>query len=499
MKQKYIFITVVLLVAILMGMGIHYTQEFRFYNMAGNDLFLYDGADMLHKLQQPGGLSLLVASFLTQFMGIPFVGTGMVTVYYLLVAWVVWRILRKQMQGTVMAGFSLLPVAFLYLCMEHDYYKFQGHIAFLWMLLALWGYLSLPRNSLLFRCVVGMVLVPMLYVTAGSVAVAFAFTACLVECLDKGLKGTFALAYPLVALGMAFFLVTTSKVDHWEAALTPYMYYNWPSTYFFPLYAWGMIPLLWIAALGLSKFSLNIFTERFSVISGIVLAFYLAGNVYGKVHSRTNYRFLQEQYWAEHEEWDKIIDTADRRKSTFFMSYLNLALAKKGQLVQRFKQYNQQPYTKLMMHPHPIIKNGVSLQGDVYLSWGYIGAARQSAFDANLLTPGSCSPHHLKILIQTNLVLGSYQVAEKYIGWLEKTLFYRTWATDMRRFLNNPEAIRQDKCLGEMVASLPLKDEYMKYEGLWQDMEDILAVNPSQNILSQFYEVYQLMEKEVKP
>lgn len=69
----------------------------------------------------------------------------------------------------------------------------------------------------------------------------------------------------------------------------------------------------------------------------------------------------------------------------------------------------------------------------------------------------------------------------------------------MRRFLHNPEAIRQDKLLGQMVASVPLTDKYIKYEGLGQDMEDILAVNPSQKVLSQFYEVYRWMEKEEKP
>ena len=480
-------------------MGIYLTQEYRFYHMESYDLFLYDGTDILQKLCQTGGVSLLITSFLTQFMGIPYMGTLIVTVLYLLIAWVVWGILRKKAQGNVMAGLSLLPVAFLYLCLEHDYYRMQGHISFLLMLLCVWGYLMLPGKRLVYRLVAGSILVPLLYMLAGSVAVAFAFIVCLIECFDRGLKGAFSLTYLVVAGGVAYFLVYTSRVDNWETALTPLMYYNWSTTYFFPLYAWLMIPLLWIIAFILSKFNIKVSMERCCVVVGIVLAFYLAGNLYTKVHNKRNYHFLQEQYWAEHEEWDKIIETADRRQTTFFISYLNLALAKKGQLVHRFKQYNQQSPSQLMIYPHPIIRNGVALQSDVYLSWGYIAAARQAAFDANMLTPGACSPHHLKMLIKTNLVLGSYQVAEKYIGWLEKTLFYREWATDMRRFLNNPEMIEQDKNLGEMMKSLPLSNKYIKYEGLWKDMEDILAVNPSQYILSQFYGVYQLMEKKVKP
>ena len=140
----------------------------------------------------------------------------------------------------------------------------------------------------------------------------------------------------------------------------------------------------------------------------------------------------------------------------------------------------------------------MSLQSDVYMAWGYVGAARQAAFDANLVTPGECHPRQLKVLVQTNLVLGSYKVAEKYIALLEKTLYYREWATSMRRFLNRPEAIREDRVLGELYRALPATDEYVKYEGLTGDMRDILDVYPSQPVLSQFYQMYQLLEKEEK-
>ena len=215
-------------------------------------------------------------------------------------------------------------------------------------------------------------------------------------------------------------------------------------------------------------------------------------------YSVAEVRPLQEQYWVEQEKWDTIIETADRRQSTFFISYLNLALAKKGMLVQRLKQYNQQPISKLM-YADPVLKNGMSLQSKVYMEWGYVGAARQAAFDANLVTPGSCHPRQLQILIQSNLVLGSYRVAEKYIGWLEKTLFYKDWAQGMRKYLDNHELISQDEYLGKLYRSLPSTDEYVKYNGISGDMKDILMANPSNHIMSQFYEAFQMMEKGGKP
>ena len=61
--------------AVLMAAGIHITQAFRFFNVESVNLFIYDGADVLDRLLYPGGLALVLSSFLTQFMCVPFVGT----------------------------------------------------------------------------------------------------------------------------------------------------------------------------------------------------------------------------------------------------------------------------------------------------------------------------------------------------------------------------------------------------------------------------------------
>jgi hypothetical protein len=111
------------------------------------------------------------------------------------------------------------------------------------------------------------------------------------------------------------------------------------------------------------------------------------------------------------------------------------------------------------------------------------------------VTPGSRHPRQLQALIQANLVLESYGVAEKYIRILEKTLFYRKWALSMRRFIDNPEAVRSDETLGRMYSSLPLTDEYARYDGMSGDMRDMMEANPSNHILAQFHELYKILEE----
>ena len=491
MKANHRNIILIAALGVMIAAGVHLTQEFRFYNIESNDLFLYDGADLWAKLLRTGGLATVVSSFLTQFMRIPFAGTLIATAVYLGVWWLTSIIMRRRTGGTAMDGFSLLPSAFLFLCMENDYYRFQGHIAFLLVMAALAAYVSIPKDRM--RYVAGLVLIPVLYQTAGSVAVVFAVTAMLWEVMERGWKGLVALAYPAVMLLTAWMYVEFSRVSDFEHALTPFMYYDWPSTYFFPAYAWAIVPVLLLAAWAVTYMKLKPSISKYVSILGLAVSLFLAGNFYSQVHSRNFYRMIQEQYWAENEDWDKIIKTADRRQPTFLVSYLNLALAHKGLLVQNFRYYNPQDLSSLM-YPTPNLKTGLSLQSNVYMAWGYLGSARKAAFDANVVTPGSCHPRQLQALVKMNIVMGAYDVAEKYISILERTLFYKEWASSMRVFLDNEEAIKADKELGMMYVSLPLTDEYARLDGIVGDMRDIHEACPSNVILSQFYELYKILE-----
>lgn len=471
------------LIIILVATGIHLAQEFRFYNIESNDLFLYAWADIWGRLQKTGGLATVLASFLTQFMRVPFAGAVILTGVYILVALLLYEILCRKSDNMAMAGFSLLPVAFLFLCMENDYYRFQGHMAFVLMLAALYAYVSIPKEKI--RYIVGLALIPVLYHVAGSVALVFVVSASVWEITGNGLKGLKSLVYPVLLCVTAFIYVKASLVSSWEHALTPFMYYDWPSTYFFPIYAWATVPALIILSWLVSKVELKPSYVKMFAVFGVVVSFFVAGNLYSKVHSKSYYRLIQEQYWAEKGDWDQIIRTADRRQPTFFISYLNLALAQKGLLVQNFKYYNPQSLSGLM-YPTPNLKTGLSLQSMVYSAFDYHAAARQAAFDANMVTSGNCNPRQIVVLARTNAALGAYDVADKYVRLLEKTLFYRGLAKDLRMSLGQKEPI------------LPKPDEYVRYDGIKGDMRDIIEVDPDHPVLSQFYQLYEILEKEVQ-
>lgn len=482
MKERTKYIILYAASAVAIFLGVHFTQEYRFFNIESNDLFIYDRNHISEVIRQTGGLATLLASFLSQFMRIPFVGTIIVTALYLLSAWLLGKILSKISGSALSYGLAFLPAGFLFLCMENDYYRFQGHAAFILVLAALTAYVSISEQRVKFRYAAGIIFIPLLYHLAGSISLVFAVSAFLWEITQRGLKGLLALAYPLILLLIAFIYVRLSLTSGWEHSLTPFMYYDWPSTYFFPVYAWTSVPALILVAWLIGFMKKKSGQPLWYAVAVFVLSFCISGYFYDIVHSRSYYRLIQEQHWAMKGEWDRIIETADRRQPNYLISYLNLALANKGHLVDRLGYYNPQPVSKVMF-PTPNLKTGLTLQSTVYMAWNYYSAARQAAFDADMVTSGMHNPHQLKVLVLTNLALGSPEVAEKYINILEKTLFYRAWAKDMR---NRIPDYRHPV--------LPATDEYVRYDGLKGDMRDILDADPSNRILAQFYEAYSLLE-----
>lgn len=483
MKTKTRNILIFSLAALLMAVGIYLTQEYRFYNIEGSDLFLYDWTYLSDTLCRTGGLALLAASFDTQFMRLPFAGPVLAALLYFTVSCLLASILRRKCPSGVMDGFAFIPAAFMFLCIENGYFRYWGHMALAMSIVAVWCYIGMSDDWRR-RLAAGIITVPVLYHLAGSAAVVFAVSACLYEILDRGVKGGWSLAFPVVFPLTAFIYVKTSMVSGWTAALTPFMYYSNPSTYFFPLYAWASVPALMAASWIFSRFQIRRKAVSVAVLAGIAVSFFIAGNLYSKVHSEGNYRLLQEEYWADKGQWDRIVETADRRSPTYFISYLNLALAEQGRLPERFTYFSPQAISSVMA-PIPNIRYGMSLQSKVYLSWGYVAAARQSAFDANMMTPGMKDPRQLKILVQTNLAAGSYEVAEKYLGILDRTLMYRKWAKEMRSYADDPVKV---------AASLPAEGIYVRHDGLKGDLEDIVSATPSQMIACQFLEVYKTME-----
>jgi hypothetical protein len=86
------------------------------------------------------------------------------------------------------------------------------------------------------------------------------------------------------------------------------------------------------------------------------------------------------------------------------------------------------------------------------------------------------NPSMLKLLVKERLIYGDYDVAEKYITRLEKTKFYCEWATSMRRFLYNDEAVANDPELGLKHKDLPAPQlQFAVLDGVMNDLLHVIG------------------------
>lgn len=509
MKQKKL-VNVLVLAALTMVLTFYTqaTQEYRLYFWEEQHLFLFDYISVLGQLGQPGGVALLLSSFAAQFMALPYAGAAIMFIIYVLATWLLAATLRilsvecptgkqlvdneeKEYRFFCLAPLALLPSVFLFLGGENIWYRFQADVAFVLLLLAVRLYLCARR----WRVVVGIVLTALLYVTAGSVAVVFAVTALTIDVLRYGLRGLWALTCCGVAVACGAIAVLGKWCVSLEEALTPLMYYDWASSYFVPLYAWLLIPVLSAIALIFSRFMPKGQPRKqfaFFYTISIALSVYLPINLYGKAHNHSQYLSFSQQRWAQEGNWQRILMNADHRYATGLLSYPTLALAQRGELAVTANFVNWLPPQQSLVAPGPKEVQVKTMLANVYYECSYIAAAQQAAFEGNLITPGGCNGKLMQKMIDCSLILGKYGVAEKYIAKLEKTLFYSEWATARRAFLYNDAAIEADPVLGRHRRSLPANDvpETLKHNGFLGDLEDILALNPEQRITRQFAELY---------
>ena len=185
------------------------------------------------------------------------------------------------------------------------------------------------------------------------------------------------------------------------------------------------------------------------------------------------YRYVRLQ------QWDEIISRSNSlgaKGQTVFQLCRNMALAEKGELGDKFLMYKQNGMGSVFSSDLSTLQASMLL-GDVYYTMGYVNMSQRTAFES-LECVDNKSPYLWQRLVDTNLENGAYAVAEKYIQKLERTLAYRQWASDRRRYLYNDRAVNADPVLGMKRRCIFKNDCLIGLDGFDNDMERIVAANP---------------------
>lgn len=426
---------------------LYYIFRFLFPFKEQLQMFQFTSQYAATTLKQAGGVTLYISEFLSQFY--IFLGMGaIISALLLTLVAILSHLVIKRISGrNDLPLIYLLPWLSL-LIMHLDYeYSEQGTIAFIFLLIFMWTYGKLKPQI---RFIAGICAIPLLYGVAGPIALLFAITALLFEFLTNGKMKYASIIYLLVAVLIAVAGTYLGYSRNLKFAIAPDAYYNPmlqnPKIY----YSWYALPVAMLFAAYLKKQKEPSTLKTKCLLEGIqwVTVLFLAYQGITHWGQLDTLDPLEQDYYIRNEQWDQVISRFDQSAlSKRRMCGLNLALANKGELATRLFDYPQKGIETLMLQWDQSVFTA-ELHSDLYYCMGIMSTAQKFAFEAYVSSHPSGNPRMLKRLVQTNLIMGAYPVAEKYISLLENTWYYKEWATSHRRFLYNDLAVEQDKELG---------------------------------------------------
>ena len=474
--------------------------EYHFYYIEQSQLFLFSEAYIRNKLLLPGGFSMLVAEFLVQFFIRPYVGALVTAVLLTGVGVCTAGIVKRIAPVSGLFILYVLPMLAL-LFMHFDFnYRVQGTVCYLMMMALLCGYMRI-RNDL-FRLVAGCVLVPVLFWLAGSITVLFAGMVCLFEGLRKTPKWYISLIGVAEVLLLGVGTVYFSLMGEYRWVFGPDLYYHYtlhPKEIIY--YSWICLPLVFLIAFFVRNKNSLSGKKLFAGISCIAQLAMIAAVLWWGMPKYSDAKTLKLKkldYFARTEQWDKTIEECKGKLTNFlYMCHLNMALANKGELSDKMFNFDQRGPQGLLVQWNKS-ENISCMLRDIYFTMGATASSQEMAFEGYVSAMEDGNPRMLKRLVQTNLIYGTYPVAEKYISILEKTYAYRDWAQSQRKYLYNDEVVESDPILGTRRRMLPDRNSLAMIKGLAGDLALFLEKGPANSATLQYLGAMYLLAKDLE-
>lgn len=485
------------LAVFVLGLFLFRTQAYQLFCREQQQLFLWNADYLFGLLSQPGGWAEVSARFVVQFFDSLKAGAVLTTLLLGMVVAAVCRILYRANVGVWALPLAFVPALSLAVSLLDPHFSFSGVTAYLWMVLFLAVYVSMPLHSVVRRSVFGITLSLLLFYAVGAAALLFAVCACLYDGLTQRSRWFMSLLYPTVVLLAAFGAVQGGFYGVYAYSFTPAGYYEKTIAMpFHPWEAWFALPLVLLSGR---------FARRVGGCSGwkqgacflllataVAVSFHIC---YKKHVSPSAERFGEYEYLVVHEDWRALQKAASRSIIHYNdANYLNLALAKQGLLAEHLFRYPQFGPISLIFIPKD--RTADVRLAYLHFAMGNMAAAQNVAFNA-LQAQNGYRPAMLRMLAQIELMRGSYAVAEKYLTLLEQSPHDAAWAGRMRLFLHDDRAVENDPLLGSGRKSLSDRRPSLLADSPMDDLYRIVAADPANGGAMQYALSYLLLAKDI--
>ena len=472
-------------------------------------MFLFDIGYFLERIMQPGGLADYISEFLVQFYYMPVLGGTIIALLLMSIQAISWGLMKQYGMKAVFPGYllSFVPSIVLWCAMGDQNLLLSFVVALSGALLM--GWIHNRFHNRLVKVVFELVSTALVYWFLGPVV--FLYAALMIgDTLMKGKQNGHilsSLGYSacLLILTVAWILLTTQSLQYpLYRIFSGLNYYRYPGTvsplplgvmiWTVVVVFFGMVPdgHAWIKKLQQSK-----------VVMVLAYVLVIVASWFGIKASfdEMTYDLIDYDFLVRTEQWDKIIEKAEKKPATtpLGVSCVNLALSQKGMLADRLFEFYQNggeglfpTFTRDMISP-------VST-AEIFFRLGMVNDAERYMFEAQEAIPNYRKSARLtRRIIECEIINGNYQVAAKLLRRLQKTLFYSNWANQTMALLGNEKAINQHPIYGKLRKYREKKQDFLFSDREMDQMLGLLFLNDNHNRMAYEYLMcYELLQRDLE-
>lgn len=472
-------------------------------------MFLFDTGYFLERIVLPGGLADYISEFLVQFYYMPVLGGAIIALLLMSIQATSWGLMKQYGMKSDFPGYllSFVPSIVLWCAMGDQNLLLSFVVALSGALLM--GWIHNRFHNRLVKVVFELVSTALVYWFLGPVVFLYAVLMIgdtLMKGKQKGhLLSSLGYSACLLILTVAWILLTTQSLQYpLYRIFSGLNYYRYPGTvsplpwgvmiWTVVVVFFGMVPdsHAWIKKLQKSKVVMVLSYVLVIVASwfGIKASF-----------DEMTYDLIDYDFLVRTEQWDKIIEKAEKKPATtpLSVSCVNLALSQKGQLADRLFEFYQNggeglfpTFTRDMISP-------VST-AEIFFRLGMVNDAERYMFEAQEAIPNYRKSARLtRRIVECEIINGNYKVAAKLLRRLQKTLFYRNWANQMMALLGNEKAINRHPVYGKLRKYREKKQDFLFSDREMDQMLGLLFLNDNHNKMAYEYLVcFELLQRDME-
>lgn len=472
-------------------------------------MFLFDSGYFLERIVLPGGLADYISEFLVQFYYMPVLGGAIIALLLMGIQTAVWGLMKQYGARHDFPGYllSFLPSIALW-CAMGDQNVLLSFVVALFGALVI-GWIHNRFHNRLVKVVFELVSTALVYWLLGPVVFLYAVLMIGDTLKNAKQKGNVfsGIGYSAVILilTVAWILLTTQTLQYplyrIFAGLNYYRYPGAISPLPFVVMVWAVV----IPFLGMipchRKTLQKLQQSKVVIVLSYVLVIVASWFGIKTSFDEMTYELIDYDFLVRTEQWDKIIEKAEKKPATtpLGVSCVNLALSQKGMLADRLFEFYQNggeglfpTFTRDMISP-------VST-AEIFFRLGMVNDAERYMFEAQEAIPNYRKSARLtRRIIECDIINGNYKVAAKLLRRLQKTLFYSNWANQTMALLGNEKAINRHPIYGKLRKYREKKQDFLFSDREMDQMLGLLFLNDNHNKMAYEYLMcYELLQRDME-